>query len=124
MKNKRFTLGSQISLPQPITDWAETLKDRAGVFSTTYRNQQIYLIAAGEQRTGGFRVAATPDLRKADTVHYVIESPDAADFVIQVITYPYEIVLTEKGKQLQFIRNEKGRATPVTPVETPPLKGK
>ncbi|MDW7650215.1 MAG: protease complex subunit PrcB family protein [Bacillota bacterium] len=110
-------------MPQPITDWAETLKNRAGVFSTVYREYQVYLIAAGEKRSGGYRIVATPDPGKANTVNYTVENPGPDDFVIQVITYPYEVLLTEKGTPLQFIQNEKGRYTAVEPIETQPLTG-
>ena len=121
MNEKRLALGSKIKLSPVVIDWAESLKVHAGVYYTCYRQQRVYLIAAGEKPTGGFRIVANLSEGRGDTIHYHLEVPSPDDFVIQTITYPYEIIVVKDGKPLHLYTQVKGELKPVQPQETAPL---
>lgn len=116
-----MTLGSKIKLSPTVIDWAESHKFHAGVYYTRYGGQLVYLIAAGEKPTGGFRIVTTLSNERGDTIHYHLEGPGPDDFVIQIITYPYEIIVVNDGKPLHLYTQVKGELKPVHPQETAPL---
>lgn len=102
MNTRGIILGSEIIVPEPVLAWAESLKDQAGVHTCAYQGKYVYLIAAGERPTGGFRVVIqTADAEKSAVLFHVA-GPSPDDFVIQVITYPYEIILSDSP--LNFVR--------------------
>lgn len=109
----KITLGNHIRVPQTIRDWAESHKENEGVWRTEYQGKPVYLIAAGMRPTGGFQVVVEPSLREIDTVIYRIAGPSPDDFVIQIITYPYELVFSEKP--LRFFREDGATKTEIMP---------
>jgi hypothetical protein len=122
LKKKDFILGSQIPIPPPVKEWAESLKTTAGVYATRYRGHPAYLVAAGECRTGGFSVAVHSMRGEPSVLAYEIKKPSDGDFVIQVITYPYELVFPGKDKPLSFRMIGRGSTTEVIIRETPALE--
>ena len=121
MNEKRLIIGSKTKLPPTVTNWAESHKAQAGVYSTWYRGKRIYLVATGEKPTGGFRLVTTLAEGRGDTVHYHLESPSPDDFVIQILTYPYEIIVVKDGSTLHFYSQCNGELKSVLSQETTPL---
>jgi len=123
MNKNDFVLGSQTTLPSAVRDWAESLKDRAGVYATCYQGKPVYLVAAGERPSGGYSVALSGAPTEAGVLLYRITEPSAEDFVIQVITYPYELVFSLRGKSFRFRLVEQGQESESRILGTPPLVG-
>ncbi|MCW3490917.1 protease complex subunit PrcB family protein [Dethiobacter alkaliphilus] len=119
MNTNSIILGSQIRVPKVVMDWAESTKYQSGVFATTHAGQNVYLLAAGPCPSGGYRVTAKPAPQLPDTVEYKIEGPKNDEMVIQILTYPYELVFS--SKPLQFVRLENNKRQVVEPQQKPPL---
>lgn len=117
MGAKKYQLGSKILIPPSVRVWAESVKKTAGVFSTTYHGLPVYVIAGGEQPSGGYSVVVTGDT----VLDCYVEAPRPKDFVIQVITYPYEVVFSKEGP-LRFRFRMRGKPEDVEPVAFPPLQ--
>lgn len=101
MKNEQIFNKPQ-NIPPSIIAWAESLKDRAGIYATTYQEQNIYLIAAGLCPSGGYHIVITSGV-EPDTVYYQVNDPAPDDFVIQILTYPYELLFTKQ--KLRFFNH-------------------
>jgi hypothetical protein len=115
-----FTLGSSINLPPAVTAWAESLKTGAGVYVTFYHGRAVCLLAAGECPTGGYRVTVEKPAGK-NTLSYRLQAPAKDDFVIQVITYPYEVIMLEQETLPRFVYIRGRKRSEVRPVFTPRL---
>jgi hypothetical protein len=122
MSAKKYQLGSKIPIPPPVRDWAESVKKTAGVFRTTYHGLPVYVIACGEQPSGGYSIVVNQARGEGDTVlDCYVEAPRPTDFVIQVVTYPYEVVFSKEGP-LRFRFRLRGKPEEVEPVAFPPLQ--
>jgi hypothetical protein len=122
MKKQGFILGSEISIPPAVIKWAETLKTTPGVYATRYRGRPVFLVAAGECRSGGFSVIVHSMREEDGVLAYEVKKPSDEDFVIQIITYPYELVFPEKDERLRFRMVGLGSTGEVIIKETPPLE--
>lgn len=118
MKTRIF-LGSQIKVDKAVRGWAEALKDKEDVYCTTYRGKPVYLIAAGMRPTGGYAVSVELSLREENRVLFQVKGPPPGDFVIQILTYPYELVFS--NSPLLFTRIDKQGESEVNVINTPPL---
>ncbi len=113
-----FVLGSLTAVPTEVRHWAENLKTAPGVYVTSYRGRPVILLAAGERPTGGYRVtvSVSPD---HSTVYYSVQAPGRDDFVIQVITYPYELLFPEPGYLPRFVFKHGRKQQEIAPGFTP-----
>jgi hypothetical protein len=119
MENKKILFGSQIQVPQIVTRWAESLKHSAGIYETIFLGRPLYLITVGARPSGGFRVIAERSAREPGTVIFRVEGPSPDEFVIQIITYPYELIFTDTP--LRFFRQESDTQIEINPQPSHPL---
>jgi hypothetical protein len=96
MEKKRYTLGSEIKIPADIRSWAEQHKTVAGIYETVFQGRWVYLLAAGECPTGGYGIKVTETPERSGALTYQKVCPGQEDFVIEIITYPYELVFSEE----------------------------
>jgi hypothetical protein len=119
MKHHNIIFGNKTNVPQAVRDWAESLKAKEGVYQTYYHGKPVYLIAAGERSTGGYRVSTEILSLDSATLSYRVVSPPPDEFVIQIITYPYELIFSQSP--LRFIRIIGETQTEVQAMQTPAL---
>lgn len=121
MENKRYTLGSEINIPADILNWAEQYKTAAGIYEANLQGKRVYLLAAGECPTGGYGIVVTKPRDRSGTLTYQVVGPDRDDFVIQIITYPYELVFSvEKLRFVYLDGNSKKEVHPkIIPLNKP-----
>ncbi|MCR3923391.1 MAG: protease complex subunit PrcB family protein [Firmicutes bacterium] len=108
-------MNKQINMPAPIITWAERVKDTAGIYYTPYEGQTVYAITAGEKPSGGYQVVITK--QTPSFIYYRIAGPAPADYVIQIITYPYQLLFSETP--LRFICIDKGTEELIEPRYVP-----
>lgn len=106
MEKKQYILGSEINIPADVRNWAEQRKTVAGVYETVFKGKRVYLLAAGECPTGGYSIKVTEPNDISGVLTYQLLGPSREDFVIQIITYPYELVFSED--ELRFIYQKNG----------------
>lgn len=119
MSTQEIVFG-RLQSPQAVVAWAESKKNKAGIFATTFANQNVYLLAAGPCPSGGYRVEARLFSLQKATVEYWVQGPAADELVIQIVTYPYELVLS--SRPLHFIRLDHNRRSVVNPTHESPIK--
>jgi hypothetical protein len=107
MKKRPFILGSESVLTEEVRQWAEALKFEAGIYCAHYNGLPIYLLAAGACSSGGYSIAVSfsNTLDQALRVDYRLVHPNPEDMVIQVITYPYEIILPLQKTEVRVFYN-------------------
>ncbi|HZV05779.1 MAG TPA: protease complex subunit PrcB family protein [Gemmataceae bacterium] len=86
-KEKKFQTGAS-------EDTAKLLK----VKNIDWSKQMLVIVAAGEKRTGGYRMEILSLRAKADRliVNWKLHSPPPGTFVTQAISYPAQMVLVER----------------------------
>lgn len=97
---------TDVEKDQPMENWIEDIKHEPGEYQYP-ENERIYLIAAGEQNTGGYSVQITEEEREGDdlTLYYRINAPGPDDIVTQAITYPYLLIEVAEGiEEVNFIK--------------------
>ncbi|MBS4032169.1 MAG: protease complex subunit PrcB family protein [Clostridiales bacterium] len=94
-------------MPDEIRKWAEQHKVVAGVYETVYQGKRVYLLAAGEYPTGGYGIKVTELRGRSGVLAYQVVGPGRDDFVIQIITYPYELVFSEDELRFVYLEMKK-----------------
>lgn len=90
---------------EPLQNWAEENKTTAGEYQYP-DNENIYMIAAGEQNTGGYSIEITEEEVNEGilTITYTVHSPGPDDVVTQAISYPYLLIeVSEEIEAVDFI---------------------
>lgn len=107
MNKKRYLLGNKINIPADIRNWAEQHIAAAGVYETVYQGKRVYLLAAGEYPTGGYSIKVIELRDRSGVLTYQVVGPDRDDFVIQIVTYPYELVFSEEDLCFVYLDGKK-----------------
>ncbi|MEW6244465.1 MAG: protease complex subunit PrcB family protein [Bacillota bacterium] len=88
-------------VPKEVASWIEEHhKSERGVFKKSVGTWDAYLIAMGEQRTGGYLVKidnAGFDMGKTWIVDVVFEEPEPGQIVTMALTYPFEVFAVRQG---------------------------
>jgi len=91
---------------QALSSWIESKKHKSGVYPYP-DDEKVYLIAAGEQNTGGYSVYITKENLDGEdlNLHYNIQAPGPDEMVTQAITYPYLVIeVTVEVAEVNFIK--------------------
>ena len=87
-------------VPKEALQWVETQTRTRQVVRKTFGSWDVYVIAMGEQRTGGYAVKienAGFDSGKTWIVDVKFIEPAPGQMVTQALTYPYETFAVPKG---------------------------
>lgn len=91
---------------EPLENWAEGNKTTAGEYQYP-DDENIYMIAAGEQNTGGYSIEITEEEVNEGilTITYTVQSPGPDDVVTQAISYPYLLIeVSEEIEEVDFVK--------------------
>lgn len=98
-QQKEILIGLQ-QVPAEGAAWAESLKQESGVFRRTVGDWDLYMVAMGEQRTGGYAVELAEAGFSGGTEWLIdvrYQRPGPGDIVTQALTYPYLVFAVPKG---------------------------
>ncbi|TDA64068.1 MAG: protease complex subunit PrcB family protein [Clostridia bacterium] len=105
------------NMPEEIQKWVEENYRERGNYSHFTAEGGYFLVAWGEQPTGGYRVVIAEITSTADGLEVVasLHPPQPGEMVTQVITYPYALVFAPGVEQqpVNFTVGEAGAASPV-----------
>lgn len=104
MDNEYFQI--VVNEDEPLQNWAEGNKTTAGEYQYP-DDENIYMIAAGEQNTGGYSIEITEEELSEEilTITYTVRSPGPDDVVTQAISYPYLLIeVSEEVEEVNFVK--------------------
>jgi len=100
-------------MKEAVREWANKNKLKAGTYEKIFGNYRVFLIAMGEQNTGGYQVRIRDVAMYPDkwVIKFEFLKPEPGDLVFQAITYPYAVVwIPDDGKTVLVENIIKGQS--------------